>query len=387
MNLDNLLKIRKFGLKITIFVSLCNFCIATGQTTQEEKLTILFTGDIMGHEEQIWAAENREMHSYNYDEVFKYIKPVISEADVAIGNLEVTLAGPPYTGYPAFSSPDQLAVACKNAGFDYLANANNHSADRGKRGVINTINKLDSLGIPHTGTFLNSAARDSLSPLIINRKGKSIALLNYTYGTNGIQVAGPVIINMLDKELISADIRKAQEKKADVIILFLHWGNEYDTIPSKTQTDLAEFFFTKGVDIIIGSHPHVIQKMVWIKNAENGKDKLVAYSLGNFVSNQRKPKTDGGTMIRIELTWNGQTFKISNSGYYLSWVYTPMVNYRRMFYILPCSQYENREELFSNHDDYLKMKRFIKGSRNLLYKQNVGIHEYIFNGNSWLLNN
>jgi poly-gamma-glutamate capsule biosynthesis protein CapA/YwtB (metallophosphatase superfamily) len=387
MNIDNCLKIRKYGLILMILLSFFNFFVALGQTNQDSKLTLLFTGDIMGHDEQIWAAENRETHSYNYDEVFKYIKPVISEADIAIGNFEVTLAGPPYTGYPAFSSPDQLAVACRNAGFDYLANANNHAADRGKRGVISTINKLDSLGIPHTGTFLNSAARDTLSPLIINRKGKSIALLNYTYGTNGIQVAAPVIINMLDKVQITADIRKAQEKKADVIILFLHWGTEYDTIPTKTQTDLAEYFFSNGVDIIIGSHPHVIQKMIWVKNAGNGKDRLVAYSLGNFVSNQRKTKTDGGVIIRIELTWTGESFKISNAGYYLSWVYTPIVNYRKMFYVLPCSEYENKEELFSSHDDYLKMKKFIKDSRDLLYKQNIAIHEFIFNGNSWLLNN
>jgi poly-gamma-glutamate capsule biosynthesis protein CapA/YwtB (metallophosphatase superfamily) len=384
---DNYLKIRKFGLIITILLSQLIFYISFGQTTQGEKLTLLFTGDIMGHDEQIWAAENRDNHSYDYDDVFKYIKPVISGADIAIGNFEVTLAGPPYTGYPAFSSPDQLAIACRNAGFDYLANANNHSADRGKRGVISTINKLDSLGIPHTGTFLNSAARDTLSPLIINRKGKSLALLNYTYGTNGIKVADPVIINMLDKEQITADIRKAQAKKADVVILSLHWGTEYDTIPSKTQTDLAEYFFSIGVDIIIGSHPHVIQKMVWLKNTENGKDRLVAYSLGNFVSNQRKTRTDGGTIIRIELSWTGESFKISNAGYYLSWVYTPIINYRKMFFILPCSEYENREDFFGNHDDYLKMKRFIDGSRALLYKQNTGIHEYIFNGNSWLLNN
>ncbi len=378
---------RILWLLMTILPSFLYFSDTLGQTTQGEKLTLLFTGDIMGHDEQIWAAENKETHSYDYDEVFKYIKPVISEADIAIGNFEVTLAGPPYTGYPAFSSPDKLAVACKNAGFDYMATANNHSADRGKRGVISTINKLDSLGIPHTGTFLNPASRDTLSPLLINRNGKSIALLNYTYGTNGIKVAEPVIINLLDKVQVTADISKAQAKKADVVILFLHWGNEYDTIPSKTQTDLAEYFFSIGVDIIIGSHPHVIQKMVWIKNAGNGKDRLVAYSLGNFVSNQRKTRTDGGTIIRIELTWNGESFKISNAGYYLSWVYTPIVNYRKLFFILPCSEYENREDFFDNHDDYLKMKRFIDGSRALLYKQNTGIHEYIFNGNSWLLNN
>ena len=385
--MNNYLKIRKFGFILTILLPILNTNISFSQTIPGEKLTILFTGDIMGHEEQIRAAENRETHKYDYDEVFKYIKPVISEADIAIGNFEVTLAGPPYTGYPAFSSPDQLAMACKNAGFDYLATANNHSADKGKRGVIKTINKLDSLGIPHTGTFINSAARDTLSPLLINRNGKSIALLNYTYGTNGITVAEPVIINMLNKEKVTTDIRKAQEKNADLIILFLHWGTEYDTVPSKTQTDLAEYFFSSGVDIIIGSHPHVIQKMVWVKNNDGAKDRLVAYSLGNFVSNQRRTKTDGGTMIRIELTWTGDSFKITNSGYFLSWVYTPLENYRQKFYILPCSEYENREEFFSRREDYLKMKKFMKNSRSLLYNQNIGIHEYIFNGNSWLLNN
>jgi poly-gamma-glutamate capsule biosynthesis protein CapA/YwtB (metallophosphatase superfamily) len=385
--MDNYLKIRKFGFVLTILISLSYSYNCPGQSIPSEKLTILFTGDIMGHEEQIWAAENRETHSYEYDDVFKYIKPVISEADIAVGNFEVPLAGPPYTGYPTFSSPDQLAVACKNAGFDYLATANNHSADKGKRGVIRTIKTLDSLGIPHTGTFLNSAARDTLSPLLINWNGKSIALLNYTYGTNGIKVAEPVVINMLDKEKITDDIKKAQENRANVIILFLHWGTEYDTIPSKTQTDLADYFFNNGVDIIIGSHPHVIQKMVWTKSSEGGKDRLVAFSLGNFVSNQRKTRTDGGTMIRIELTWTGDSFKITNAGYYLSWVYTPLENYRQKFYILPCSEYENRPEFFSRPEDYLKMKKYMKNSRSLLYNQNTGIHEYIFNGNSWLLNN
>jgi len=356
--MDNCLKIGKLVLAISILLTILNSPSGFSQTTSGEKLTFLFTGDIMGHDEQIWAAENRETHTYEYEDVFKYIKPVISEADIAVGNFEVTLAGPPYTGYPAFSSPDQLAVACKNAGFDFLATANNHSADKGKRGVIKTINKLDSLGIPHTGTFLNAAARDSLSPMLINKNGKSIALLNYTYGTNGIKVADPVIINMLDRERITSDI-----------------------------TDLAEYLFAAGADIIIGSHPHVIQKMVWMKNNDGAKDRLVAYSLGNFVSNQRKTRTDGGTMIRFEITWTGDTFKITNAGYYLSWVYTPLENYRQKFYILPCSEFENREEFFSRSEDYLKMKRFMKNSRTLLYNQNIGIHEYIFNGNSWLLNN
>jgi poly-gamma-glutamate capsule biosynthesis protein CapA/YwtB (metallophosphatase superfamily) len=369
------------NLRLILFLSVivCNYDLSNSQNIVQspERLSLLFMGDIMGHDEQIWSAENRETHRYNYDDVFRFIKPVISEADVAIANFEVTLAGPPYTGYPAFSSPVDLAVACRNAGIDYLVTANNHSADRGKRGIINTINKLDSLGIPHTGTFLNSAARDSLSPMIINRKGTSIALLNYTYGTNGIVVPEPVKVNMLDKDQITKDVNKAKNKKADIIILFIHWGTEYDTIPSKNQTDLAEYFFSIGVDLIIGSHPHVLQKMVWVKDGTGGKDRLVIFSLGNFVSNQRKPKTDGGTMVRIELTKKGGLYKISDAGYYLTWVYTPIEKYRKKFFILPCTEFENRPDFFSNPADYYKMKRFISDSRALFNEQNINIKEII----------
>jgi len=370
-----------------ILVSAFHSAKSQSQLLSSDKISLLFIGDIMGHDEQIWSAENRETHTFNYDDVFRYIKPVISQSDIAIANFEVTLAGPPYMGYPQFSSPADLAVACRNAGIDCFVTANNHAADRGKKGIIGTINRLDSIGIPHTGTFLNYASRDSLTPLMINRNGTSIALLNYTYGTNGIKVPEPVIVNALDKDLITRDIKKAKNNNADIIILFLHWGTEYDTIPAKYQTDLAGYFFSLGVDLVIGSHPHVLQKMVWIKNPAPGKDGIIVYSLGNFVSNQRKPKTDGGSMVRIELTRNGDSFKISDAGYYLTWVYTPIEKYRKKFFILPCSEFEKKSDFFSNPGDYVQMKKFISDSRSLLYKQNIGIKEYIFNGNAWLLNN
>lgn len=382
---------KKFNPRQSLLLLLLFSTFLTLEGQNEEasqyKISLMFIGDIMGHDEQIWSAENRETHTFNYDEVFKYIKPVISETDISIANFEVTLAGPPYMGYPQFSSPAALAVACRNAGIDYLVTANNHAADRRKEGITGTINRLDSLGIPHTGTFLNSVCRDSLSPLMINWKGTSIALLNYTYGTNGIKVPEPVIVNMLDKDRIAGDVAKARNKNADIIILFLHWGNEYDTIPAKSQTDLADYFFSIGVDLVIGSHPHVLQKMVWIKDPAMGKGKVVVYSLGNFISNQRKPKTDGGSIVRIELTKEGNTTRISNAGYYLTWVYTPIEKYRKKFFILPCSEFENKPDFFDKSENFLLMKTFISDSRELLNKQNINIKEYIFNGSSWLLNN
>jgi poly-gamma-glutamate capsule biosynthesis protein CapA/YwtB (metallophosphatase superfamily) len=355
--------------------------------TKPKKISLLFAGDIMGHDEQIWSAENRETHTFNYDDVFRYIRPIVQEVDVAVANLEVTLAGVPYKGYPQFSSPADLASACRNAGFDYLVTANNHSADRGKQGIISTINKLDSIGIPHTGTFLNMTCHDTLSPLMIYRNGVSIALLNYTYGTNGIKIPEPVVVNSLDKEAIIYDIKKAKSKNADIVVLFLHWGTEYDTVPARSQTDLASMLLSAGADLVIGSHPHVLQKMVWTKDQFTGKDGVVVYSLGNFVSNQRKPKTDGGSMVRIEFTNDGGSYKISRAGFYLTWVYTPIEKYRKKFFIIPISEFESNFSFFENPADWLQMKKFINDSRELLDKQNIGIKEYRFNGTSWLLNN
>lgn len=340
------------------------------------KLSLLFMGDIMGHDEQIWSAENRETGEYNYDDVFRYIRPYIDDADIAVGNLEVTLGGPPYKGYPAFSSPAALAAACKNAGIDCLVTANNHSADRGKKGILSTIARLDSLGIPHTGTFADTAARESLTPLILEKNGFRLALLNYTYGTNGIKVPGPVVVNMLDREQAASDIAKARSMDPDLLILFLHWGNEYDTVPRREQLEMASFFFDKGVDFIIGSHPHVIQKMDWVKRSNLSKDRLTAYSLGNFVSNQRKPKTDGGTMIRIEVERKGDTVLVSDASYILTWVYTPIEKYRKKFFILPCAAFEDKAAFFADASDYRKMKFFISESRRLLNPQNVNIAEY-----------
>lgn len=356
---------------------------AQNDAGESDRLSLLFIGDIMGHDEQILSAETRENISFNYDDVFSFVREEISEADYAIANFEVTLAGSPYKGYPTFSSPAELAVACKKAGIDCFVTANNHSADRGKKGILKTLHKLDSLEIPHTGTFADKSERDSLYPLMLNIKGNSIALLNYTYGTNGINVPDPVIVNMLSRDLVAADLDKARQKDPDLIILVLHWGTEYDTIPSRAQEEMAQFFFSRGADLIIGSHPHVLQKMIWTKKNQGNKDRVTVYSLGNFVSNQRRPKTDGGAMVRIGLEKNNDSFIVTGAGYYLTWVYTPFENSRKRFFILPCSKFENNPDFFASPADYRKMMTFITGSRRFLESQNINFSECIFSGIEW----
>ncbi len=360
------------------------FCTSAFAQTSDSTstLSLLFMGDIMGHDSQINSARQTD-GTYDYTEVFAHLKNEISEVDVAIANLEVTLAGPPFKGYPQFSSPDALAIAAKNAGIDVFGTANNHSIDRGKNGIIRTINILDSLNIPHTGTYKTFENKNKTTPLLIEQNGIKVALLNFTYGTNGIPIPSPTHVNLISYPEIASDIKLAKQAKPHKIIMFIHWGAEYQSQPNKYQTDVANFCFNKGVDIIIGSHPHVIQKSIWTNDTVKQTEQFITYSLGNFISNQRKQKTDGGQMIKIVLQKTENAVSISESGFYLTWVYTPVINGKKHFHILPCAKYEVLPEFFITPDHYSKMKLFISNSRNLLNTQNKGVREYLFYNKTW----
>jgi len=349
-------------------------CEATAQDTT--KISLLFAGDVMGHASQISAAYDPISKTYDYAPCFQFVKPYVESADLAIANLEVTLAGPPYKGYPEFSSPDALAQTLKDIGFDALVTANNHCVDRGKRGLERTIAMLDSFNIPHTGTFVDTVSRLNDSPMIIEKNGIKLALLNYTYGTNGIAIPAGSIVNLLDTAIMKRDIVRAKELKPDAIIVFTHWGAEYQSLPSKNQKDLTQFCFDLGVQLVIGAHPHVIQPMEWRKES----NQFVAYSLGNFVSGQRKRYTDGGGMAYIELqkiqhTPDSSTTTIDSAGYYLEWVYRT-VDKHKDYYILPVYKVENDSVSFIKDETSKGLfKVFTNDSRVLYKKHNKGVTE------------
>lgn len=352
----------------------------------EQELSLIFIGDIMGHGPQITSAYSTETKTYDYNSCFQYIKPVMEDADYTIANLEVTLAGEPFKGYPQFSSPDELAVACKNAGIDIMVTSNNHTCDRGGKGIVRTVEVLDSLGFMRTGSFKDSTDRKHHTPLIIEKNCFRIALLNYTYGTNGLDFPAPTIVNLLDTTIIKADIAKAKEQHVDKIIVVTHWGLEYKPEPVTAQIKMGEFIFKQGADIVIGSHPHVLEKMVWMKQEDkHGKEQLIVYSLGNYVSNQRKPKTDGGALFKLTLAKEGNNCYIKESGYVLSWVYTPIENGKKKYYVLPCSQYESDTSFFDNMDSYNQMKAFMDDSRSLFDEQNENVPEYRYINEKWTL--
>lgn len=264
---------------------------------EEHRLSLLIAGDLMQHGPQIKAALQSD-GTYDYTECFARIKPEIERADVAIGNFEVTLGGKPYTGYPQFRAPDEYLQACIDAGFDILLTANNHCLDSRRKGLERTIAMMDSLGIPHLGTYVNQAERDKSYPYLLEKNGIRVVLLNFTYGTNGIALEAPNVVNLIDTAEIRRDIARAKELEPDAIIALPHWGIEYQQLPSPQQRELARWLIDNGVTHVVGGHPHVAQPLELSADSLH----LVAWSLGNVISNQSKPNTYGGYMVKLELT-------------------------------------------------------------------------------------
>lgn len=311
---------------------------ANGQERSE--LRLVFAGDIMGHDTQIQSAlAMGNGDRYDYSSCFRHLEPYISGADIAIGNLEVTLAGAPYKGYPAFSSPDALADELKKIGFDILVNANNHAIDRRQQGLERTLDVIDSLDIVQTGVFRDSLDRLERYPLIVEKNGIRLALLNYTYGTNGIRVTPPNIVNYIDTLTMLEDLVKAETAQPDFIITLMHWGKEYERTENARQRMLAEFLFRNGTDALIGSHPHVVQPVDLYPG-----NRLVVWSKGNFISNQRKRYTDGGIMAEMTLV-KDDSARLSDYRFLPVWVDKSATDKGIMFRMVPAAIDEDVQQL------------------------------------------
>ncbi len=272
-----------------------------------ENPTILLAavGDVMMHEGQIWAGYDENTGEFDYSEFFNDVKDDILSADFAIANLETTLGGRErkFTGYPMFSSPDEIADALKEAGFDVVVTSNNHSLDRGEKGVLRTLKVLEERGLVAVGTNDSEEATERIR--YVEANGIRVAVLAYTYGTNGIPVprGKPYLVNLIEENRMLGDISSAKDI-CDAVIVYMHFGQEYMRQPSEEQERLARLLLENGADVVIGSHPHVLQPGEWIDvcDADGGiVKKYVAYSLGNFISAQRFPHTEEGVILQILL--------------------------------------------------------------------------------------
>ena len=348
--------------------------LTTKENSEDKEATIVAVGDIIIHDDQLKAQFNEGTGEYNFDNNFKYVKAHIQSADIAIGNLETTLAGQAkkYTGYPLFNSPSSIVDAMTNCGFDILSTVNNHTIDRGSSGVLSTLKEIQKRNLKVIGTRENEIVK----PYIIEEvKGIKIGVISYSYETprkgksktlNAIEIPSDVVnlLNTFSYEYIEEDLKKIKvqidemkSKGAEAIIFFIHWGNEYERKPNVHQINIANALCDYGVDIILGSHPHVIQPIEFITSEKTGKRSLVVYSMGNFISNQQYERTNNrytedGIIVNIDIVKSDLSNSITISGvsYIPTWVHRYTDNNKFIYEVLPLTDALASKDKFNLKD-------------------------------------
>lgn len=344
--------------------------------------SISLVGDLMCHSTQ-FNYSKAGPDSFDFTGVYRFVKNYLSNADLAIGNLETVTAGnnKSYSGYPFFNSPDDFITALKYSGFDVLITANNHAIDQGEKGVIRTIDQILKNGMNYSGTFSSQSDRDSVR--IYNINGINISILSYSENTNGLPLpkGKNYLINLIDTLLIRQDIQKARQHGADIIMVDFHFGVEYQREPNSYQKEIVNKTIEAGADLIIGSHPHVIQPMNFYRTINGTLDSgLVAYSLGNFISNQRWRYSDAGVILSIKLAKNLFTDSVylQSVNYIPTWVFKGSTGRKNEYIILPrgidlmdssysflsSKDLSNMKEAFEDTDYimnlYLEKNKFVK---------------------------
>ncbi len=291
-----------------------------------DTISITFIGDVMQHGVQIKNAlipgkDPSDGNSYDYSSAFKYLQSRFEEADIAVANMEFTLGSLPYTGYPQFSAPEAIAAQAKKSGINLFLLANNHILDKGESGLEKSLTIYDSIGVRYTGVYRDSCAEANYNPMIIESKGVKIAFINFTYGTNGFRTPEPYIINRMDSIKVKEAVQRAKDRGANMIIALPHWGDEYQLQPNSTQRKWARMLFNNGVKAIIGSHPHVPQTAeIHLTGSHHPRrygevERMVFYSLGNYISNQSNPDyTQVGMLVSIKIVKNNLSGEVTLSG-------------------------------------------------------------------------
>lgn len=253
---------------------------------ESQEVTIVMVGDILLHT-PVEKSACLEDGTYDYSAVFANMKEEIEAADIALVNQEVIIGGSELgvSGYPAFNAPFELSGYLADTGFDVILHASNHALDKGKKGLLNCLENWQTNYPKISVTGIYNKEEDYNSILTIEESGICIAILNYTYGTNGIALPQdmPYAVNLLEEDKVVSDIARAKEI-ADFVIVCPHWGTEYLLSTDSYQKKWTKLFLENEVDLVIGTHPHVIEPIELLRNEETGHEMLVYYSLGNFVN-------------------------------------------------------------------------------------------------------
>lgn len=286
----------------------------TDTTPLNTKVNIVAVGDNLIHNTCIAAGEQSD-GSLNYDAFYANTSSYIKAADLAVINQETMLGGDSfaYSGYPMFNTPWEVGEAAINAGFNVFTCATNHSMDIGSAGIEKELEFFaNHSDVTHVGT--NSSEDEYNTITYVTKNDIKFAILNYTYGTNGIPVPDdkPYLVNILTEEKVTSDIKQAREN-ADVVMVFPHWGTENSHDVSEQQKEYVKLFSDLGVDIVIGTHPHVLQPVEWYTNEDTGKKMLVYYSIGNFISHQTNLNQMCGGMAEITVERIDGEIQITNA--------------------------------------------------------------------------
>lgn len=334
--------------------------IDPSQLVEVTRANIAVAGDVMLHMPIVRSAQTAE--GYSFDGIFTFIQPYVSAADYAAANLETTLSGTDkheYTGYPDFNSPDQIAAGARRAGFDMLLTGNNHCYDYGTDGLQRTLRTLAAQNLATLGTM---AGREDSRHTIQTIGGVRVGMISYTFGTidesgnvtlNGHTAAGEAagLINVFDYGRlgqfyteIDGEIAAMRANGADAVIVYLHWGDDYSAKVSEDQKAIAQKLCDLGVDVIVGSHPHVIQPVdILTSTVDPGHTTLCLYSLGNFLSNQRADNislttghSEDGLLFTFTLSkYNDGSVRVSAVKALPTWVLVRGTGDNREFCILP----------------------------------------------------
>lgn len=368
--------------------------------TETSTIRITSIGNILFHGKQLLGAKTKD--GYDFNPSFSYIKDTISGSDIAIGTLETTFSGGEYSGYPTFNSPDEVLSSLKNMGINVINYADNHILDEGSDGFLRTLNVTKNNNIDMVGVRNNTNEKGYLVKEV---NGKKLGIIGYTYETekengqrtiNSITIPNQVngLINTFNyDELdrfysnVASNIEEMKKEGVNFIIVDLHWGDEYSTKENSTQEDMAKKLSEMGVDIILGSHPHVIEPYNIITNSK-GKKTFVVYSQGNFISNQCADEgvthdenidsdTEDGTVIKFTLDVRGEEIKLKEYNIIPTWVYRePKGDGLLVHKVIPVNEALSNKEKFNIPDSvYSRLQQALNNTQKILEPNGIGAHE------------
>ena len=310
---------------------------------KEKSLSLVMVGDVLIHE-AVYKDALKSDGTYDFSSMFEYIKPMLKDYDLKYCNQESIIGGKNLgiSGYPNFNSPDEIGEEIIDLGFNMIGLANNHAYDKGKAAINYSVNFWKKYDVITAGSYENVEDRDNIH--IYEKNGIKYAFLAYTTSLNGNKLSDDYLVNMYDKDKVKSDIEKI--KDADLIIVAMHWGNEYTNEPTKSQRDIASYLSSLGVNLIIGTHPHVVQPITYIG------DTLVIYSLGNFISNQLVVDINPaiGLLVGLDITLSDDgsvSFDIKDKELLFSYAENS-----RNFKVIPFSKMNN--DLLNNYKDIEK---------------------------------